>query len=173
MLNRFRRSRFSLKGRNSQNQEFYAELGDPGAYPRPRKEIQNLPHRALVTSLKALVSAGEVVTVQGVEYLLLEQHQMGRVKRFLAVNINDRLPWSRITETIHPVTQLPQGSAPAVVDPALPVVIEPLSSIEDVRFTQDRYRIFTAGDVKAGDLIDGMKVQEVQNLFGVKMAQLL
>lgn len=167
------RDRFTVEFKNQDGHKFRGELGDPNATPRPRKEVQNLPHRSLVTSRLAIAKEGDLVTYYGVQALLLGQHTLGDTKRFLAVEINDHVKWTRVSDIIDPVTKMTRGDAEQVMDPALPVIIEPQRSVEEARFAQSQYRLFTAGDIKEGDVLKGMRIIRVESLMGVKVAELI
>lgn len=170
-MHRVLRDRFSVTLRTDIGYKFRGEFGDPNAYPRPRKELQNLPHMALVTSRKAVVKAGDLVSYNGVQYLLAGQHTLTDTKRFLAVEINDHVKWVRTQEKIDPVTKQPRDSKPATLAEALPVCREPQRSFEEMRFSQSQNRIFTAADIKAGDELGEMKVIRVDELFGIHLAE--
>ena len=166
------RDQFAVTLRTVEGHQFRGEFGDPGAYPRPRKEIQNLPHRALVTGRGAIAKSGDLVSFAGVQYLLAGQHVLMDTKRFLAIEINTTLSWKRTVEVTDPVTKMKKDDDPQTIDPALPAVIEPQRSIEEAKFLQSQMRVFTAGDVQLGDLLDGMKVLRVDDLFGVRMLEI-
>lgn len=165
------RDRFSVTLRTAAGHKFRGEFGDPGAFPRPRKEIQNLPHRALVTGRKSVAEPGDLVRHHGVEYLLCGQHVTQGTKRFLAVEVNAHLPWKRLTEVVDPVTKMKKDDQEVVLDPALSVTIEPQRSLEEQKFTKSQDRLFTAADVRAGDEIGGKKVLRVDDLFGLKLVE--
>lgn len=166
-------NRFSTKFRTSEGHQFKGELGNPNAYPRPRKELQNLPHRALVTHRISMVKPGDLVTAYGVNYLLCGQHVLASTKRFLAVEVNSYLTWKRLDEVIDPITQLPRDSQEVVLDPVLPVVIEPQRAFEEQRFSQSQDRLFTAADVQPGDLLGDYKVNRVDDLMGLKLVEVV
>lgn len=165
------RDRFAVKLRTAEGHMFRGEFGDPNAYPRPRKEVQNLPHRALVTSLGAVVKAGDLVHFAGTHYLLCGQHTLSKTKRFLAMEINKTATWTRMTEVIDPVTQMKKDTVAETLDAALKVTLEPQRSFEEANFTKSQRRVFTAADVKEGDELDGMKVLRVDDLFGIRVAE--
>lgn len=171
MFHRQIHKRFSVVLRTSEGHQFHGEFGDPNSYPRPRKEIQNLPHRAIVTYRNSVAKAGDLVRYQGQEYLLCGQHLMADVKRFLAVEINHHLPWVRIEEVVDPVTMMPRDDVETVMNSQLSVVIEPTRGIDERNFSQDQYRIFTAADVKEGDKLGGMTVTRAYDLFGLRLVE--
>ena len=171
-MHRKLRERFSVTLRTSAGLKFRGEFGAPNSFPRPRKEIQNLPHRALVTARNSVAKAGDLVRSNGQEYLLCGQHVQHEIKRFLAVEVNNHLLWSRIGEITDPVTGMPKDEdAETIMDPALPVVIEPGREIEEQRFGQTQYRLLTAADVKEGDLLGDMTVTRAMDLLGLRMVE--
>lgn len=166
------RERFAVVLRTPEGHKFRGEFGDPGAYPRPRKEIQNLPHRALVTDRNSVAKAGDMVTHHGVEYLLCGQHVLEGTKRFLAVEVNARVTWYRLTKIIDPVTRMAKEDQLVPMDEDLSVCLEPQRSFEEANFTQSQDRLFTSADIREGDQINGKKVLRVNNLFGLKMVEI-
>lgn len=166
------RDQFAVTLRTAEGHQFRGEFGNPGAYPRPRKEIQNLPHRALVTSRAALAKAGDLVRFAGVQYLLAGQHVLKDTKRFLAVEINATATWERLTEVVDPVTKMKKDDVLQTLDAALPITLEPQRSFEEEKFTVSQMRAFTAADVQTGDLINGMKVLRSDDLFGIRMLEI-
>lgn len=161
--------RFTELFTTEQGHRFLGELGAPNSYPRPRKEIQNVPHRALVTNRDSVAEAGSLVRAHGQEYLLAGQHLQAKVMRFLAVEVTDRVSWSRPSVITDPVTGMPTGDGVTVLDPSLPVCLEPGREFQEENFTEDMYRFFTHADVKPDDLINEHKVLRVQMLFGLRM----
>jgi hypothetical protein len=157
--------------RTAAGHKFHGEFGSPNAYPRPRKEIQNLPHRGLVTHRNSVATAGDLVTHHGQKYLLAGQHILEGTKRFLAVEINKEVVWSRLDEELDPVTRMPKDTDPIEMDPALPVSIEPGRAVEENRFEHTQYRFLTAAAVQEGDFIDDLKVVRIMDLFGLRMVE--
>lgn len=165
------RDRFTDTLRTAAGHKFRGEFGSPNAYPRPRKEIQNLPHRALVTSRDSVAQAGDLVEHHGQKYLLAGQHVMEGTKRFLAVEVTTTVAWKRKLEGIDAVTRMPRDGLPTDMDLTLPVAIEPGRMLEERGFEQTQYRFLTAADIWEGDIIDDMTVLRVMELFGLKMVE--
>jgi len=170
-MHRKMRDRFSVTMRTREGHQFNAQFGDPGAYPRPRKEIQNLPHRAVVTHRDSVAKAGDLVVYDGVEYLLCGQHVMANLKRFLAVEINARVRWVRAGDVIDPVTLMKRSWDEVELDPQLSVTREPGRAFEEADFKMSQNRMFTYADVQLGDRLDDMKVILVEDLFGIRMLE--
>lgn len=165
------RDQFAVTLRTEEGHQFRGEFGDPNAYPRPRKEIQNLPHRALVTGRAAVAKSGDLVRFAGTRYLLAGQHVLTNTKRFLAVQINATARWERLGEVIDPVTRMKKDNQLIELDPELPITLEPQRSFEEAKFTQSQLRVFTAADVKKGDRLNGLEVMRVDDLFGIRMLE--
>lgn len=166
------RGQFTETFRTQSGSKFRGEFGDPNASPRTRKEVQNLPHRSLVTDRKAVAKEGDLVTAYGAQFLLLGQHTLGETKRFLAIEINARVSWIRMVDEIDPVTKMKRGDREVVMNEALPVALEPQRLLEEVNFSQSQYRLFTAEDVQAGDVLKGMRVIRIEDLMGIRVAEL-
>lgn len=172
MFNRRPRHMFSETFRTSDGHKFFGEFGDPNAAPRPRKEIQNLPHRVLsVSNTSTFVTEGSLVYHHDQGYLLFRQHVLEGVKRFLAAEVNTHLVWSRLPESTDLVTGLPRDGLPVELDARLPLIIEPGRSYEEENFSQDQFRLFAAADIQVGDLLGDMKVSRVVDLLGVRMIE--
>lgn len=171
LLHRRMQPKLSETFRTQGGHKFQAQLGSPNGYPRPRKEIQNLPHRALVTSRNSLAEAGDLVTHAGQSYLLCGQHVMSEVKRFLAVEVNHMARWTRTTRLIDPVTRMERDEEEIVVQEALPVALEPSRALQEQNFQVSQYRLLTAADVALGEYIDGMKVIGKWDLMGLNMVE--
>lgn len=167
------REKFTHLVRTKEGHRVKVEFGDPNASPRPRKEIQNLPHRTLSVGRNSILKGGDVVNWNGIRYLLVDQHTLTVMKRFLAAEITHEVHWERVERAIDPVTRVERSGAPQTLEQNLPVILEPRSSVEDEGFEMAKYRGFTGSDVRQGDLIDGMKVQDVQELFGIKIFQVV
>jgi hypothetical protein len=165
------RERFSYVFRNQDGHKFRAELGDPNASARPRKEIQNLPHRTLVTDRDSIARPGDLVSWNGIQYLLLDQHTQTNTQRFLAAEITHSVLWTRSQKIIDHVTRVEKTSTPVVMDLALPVIMEPRSATEEQDFEILRTRFFTAADVRKGDLLNQLVIKEVHDLFGIRMLE--
>ena len=171
MWNRKIRDRFSVVILTAGGNKVRGEFGDPNSYPRPRKELQNLPHRAFVTSRNSWANAGDLVSFQGVQYLLCGQHTLAEMKRFLAVEVNEFFDWTRIEEVIDPVTKMARDVDPTLLEAGLPVCFEPQRGIEEEKFTQTQTRIFTSAAVKPGDYLGDLKVIRVANVMGLTMVE--
>lgn len=171
-MHRLLRDRFTDVLRTAAGHKFRGEFGSPNAYPRPRKEIQNLPHRALVTSRNSVAQSGDLVEHHGQKYLLAGQHVLEGTKRFLAVEVNATVTWVRKVEGIDPVTRMKVDGQPTTLDDALPVSIEPGRMLEEKGFEQTQYRFLTAAEIIPGDIINDMTVLRVMDLFGLKMVEL-
>jgi len=167
------RSNFRDVIRTQDGNKFYAEFGDPNATPRPRKEIQNLPHRGMTTHRSALVKGGDIISWKGVNYLLLDQHQLTEVKKFLAVQITHTVTWSRSVKVVDPIARVEKTSVLQPMDDNLQVVMEPMSAIEEENFESVKYRVFTAADVQKGDQINDLVVKNTFELFGVRMLEVI
>jgi hypothetical protein len=165
---------FSVVLRTESGNKFHGEFGDPNAYPRPRKDVQNLPHRALVTHRHSETKEGDLVRFKGVKYLLCGQHTLTTTKRYLAIEINKVVRWTRNISDTDPVTGMARSAATTtVMNEELEVTYEPRSSIEEENFQQSKDRIFTASEIRLDDEIDGKKVERVDNLFGIYMAEII
>lgn len=169
----FRRriDQFSRTFRTHRGELFRAEVGSPNSYPRPRREFQNLPHVALVTSRRALAREGDLVTGSGTSYLLAGQHVLSDTKRFLAAECNTRLSWIEQVIDIDPVTELEKERRPVTRDTDVPMVIEPLRSFEELNISRDQYRIITHLPINRGDELGKYTVLSVVDLFGLKVAE--
>lgn len=172
MLRRRMRARFSDVYRTHQGNKFLAELGDPNAAPRPRREIQNLPHRTLVTDKAALARRGDLVTGPSGSFLLASQHTLTDTKRFLAVEINHSMTWERATTSIDPVARVEKKGPRLELNAALQVVFEPQRGFEEEDFDQMQYRVFSHEDIQNGDFLDGYKVMRTYDLMGLRVAEL-
>lgn len=150
---------------------FFGEMGNPGSYPRPRKEFQNLPHRALVVGRSSVAQSGMIVTGGGSRFMLLDQYSMVGVRRFLAAEVHEEAVWVRTSKIIDAVTRLERGSTPVVMNANLPVVRDPRSTNEEVHFDRPMWRIFTTADVKVGDMLDNLKVHSRYELLGLQMLE--
>jgi hypothetical protein len=151
--------------------KFHGEWGDPNGFPRPRSEIQSLPHRALTTAKHAMVKEGDVVTYHGTQFLLCGQHQLAHVKMYLAVQISHHAKWSRVTESVDPILGVERGGTETVLSSSLPVTLDPKNHMEEVGFDRPIYRVLTGSPLLEGDLIDQFKVMKVVKLFGIHMAE--
>lgn len=165
------REMFSVVCRTPTGHKFKGEFGDPNASPRPRREIQNLPHRTLTVRRAAVVMAGDLITADGVSYVLCGQHNYRDLRKFLAVEVNAAMRWERLSEELDPVTRLPRGSHLQLLDAALPVTLEPRNWMEEEKFEVDTYRVFTGADVREGDRLDGLKVLRSTDIFGLRMVE--
>jgi len=162
---------FAITFRTAAGHKFRGEFGDPNSYPRPRKELQNLPHRSLTTGRAALATAGDQVTTYGVDYLLCGQHVLTEVKLFLAVQVNTQVKWERVGTEVDPVTKMDRDTGLVILAESLPVALEPQRGIEEEDFTQTKTRIFTAAAVQLGDYLDGMRVTRVADVLGLLMVE--
>lgn len=163
--------RFALVLRTEEGNKFRGEFGDPNAYPRPRKEIQNLPHRSLTTSRTAMVKGGDLVSHTGRRWLICGQHTLQEAQTFLAVEVNRMMVWSRFGEIVDPVTRMPKDTAKIILDGALAVAVDTLRGVDEVRFEKDVLRVFTSADVQDGDLLDGYTVLRGQDILGLRMVE--
>lgn len=173
MLARVLRSRFRKIVRTEAGAKFYAEFGDPNAAPRPRREITNLPHRTMIVDRATPDLSGQRVTLGDVHFLLVGQHTMTHTTRYLAIEANTMVSWTREGTVIDPVSRVEKSAGPQVLDPALPVAMEPRSSFEEEDFQRYKSRIFTSADVQKGDFIDDMKVVQTFDLFGIRAAEIV
>lgn len=162
---------FAVLMKTSTGQKFMAEMGNPNAAPRPRKELQNLPHRTITTHRDSVATSGATVTHAGIEYLLCGQQIMESAHRFLAIEINQHLSWSRKASAVDPVTRMKTTGALQVLSQSLSVVVEPQHYIEQVKFDIATYRIFTSAAIQDGDLLGSYVVTRVVDLFGIKVAE--
>lgn len=172
MKHRVIRDRFKEIFKREDGRRFYGELGDPNAVPRPRRELQNLPHRSLVTSRKAGVSSGILISWRGIRYLLAEQHVLTDTQHFLAVQVNKELPWTRSGTVIDPVAQVPAGTTKTTLNPALPVVLEPQRMLEEEGFSEAQYRAFTHAPVQKGDFLGPYRVMNTSELLGLTVVEM-
>lgn len=172
MLKRIRREKFTEVFKTHLGHKFYGEFGDPNGAPRPRKEVQNLPHRTLVTSHNAIVAPGELVSWGNrAHYLMVAQHTLTNVKRFLAVETNKTVCWARSQEVIDPVSRVAKDIGLQTIDEALPVVVEPQRELEEQNFREAQYRVFTHADIIKGDFLDDWKVLHSYDLMGVRVLE--
>lgn len=162
---------FSVICRTETGHKFRGEFGDPNASPRPRKEIQNLPHRTLTVRRGAVVMDGDLISADGHRFILAGQHQMRDIRKYLALEVNAEVRWERSAAEIDPVTRMPRGGSNKTLSPALPVAREPRGWMEEEKFEVDTYRMFTAADVREGDRLDGLKVMRATDLFGLRMVE--
>lgn len=165
--------RFAHVLRTEAGHKFRGEFGDPNAYPRPRKELQNLPHRSLVADRHALVAAGNTVVLDGVTYLLAGQHTLVNTKSFLAVEVFNFWDWTTLQEYIDPVARVERDSHEVVVEAALPVIVEPTRVISEEEFRITQKRIFTSRNIPAGDFLGGFKVMQSVEVLGLYMLEVV
>lgn len=154
------------------NLVYRGEFGNPNAFPRPRKELQNLPHRSLSVSRKSPAVAGQHIVSDGVEFLLFGQHTMVATQTFLAVQVTHWVEWKRPAKMVDPVTKMVIGTGLETLDTALPVAEEPGRAFEELEFTKSQLRMFTTADVREDDILDGHKVSRVVELLGGLMVEL-
>lgn len=166
------RERFSQVFRTHEGHKFYGEFGDPNAAPRPRREIQNLPHRTVVCSRRAVAKAGDLVSWRRAQFLLADQHTLANVNRFLGVEVTQTVRWTRFDEVIDPVARVAREAVEQELDAALPVALEPTHGIQEEGFDQTIFRMFTHRDVREGDRIEGMKVLRAYDLLGLRVAEM-
>jgi hypothetical protein len=161
----------SVTLRTSSGHKFRGEFGSPNAFPRPRQEIQNLPHRSLVTSSQSIVKGGDLVAYQGVDYILCGQHHLGKTMVFLAVEITHWLPWKRNSEIIDSVTLMKKDYRLETLNPLLPVTIDPQRALNEADFQLSQYRMLTSAAIQVGDFLGEHKVIQVFDLFGMTMVE--
>jgi hypothetical protein len=172
MLVRRPRQKFAFTFKTHEGNKFRGEFGDPNSAPRPRREVQNLPHRMLVTSRKAIAKAGDLVEHKGVKFVLCGQHTLEFMQRFLAVEVNHIVSWTSSEEIEDPVTRVMKDVSPVVRDPALPVAFEPRGGTDEEGFERTKFRAFTHADVKEGDRLDGLKVLRAYDVLGLRAVEM-
>ncbi len=159
--------------RTSEGHQFKGEFGDPNGFPRPRKEVQNIPHQALTVSKNSLASDGDLVTYQGTEFLLCGQHHLTSTKIFLALQVKSWVRWTRQVEVMDPILRVKRDTQEVVLSEALPVILDPIRSLEEQSFQKAVYRVLTGADLRGGDTLNGtLRVLQVTELFGLKIAEL-
>lgn len=170
MHERVIRDNFKSLFRTEAGDKFWGELSDPNAFPRPRKELQNLPHRALVTDRNAVATAGQLVVSKAVSYILCGQHTLSKTRVFLAVEVTVPVTWSRHSEVTDPVTKMVRDSSLQPLATIL-VAVEPYRVTEDEAFEQNVYRYFTHAAVQLGDVLGSKKVVRVADLMGLRIVE--
>lgn len=173
MLPRRLHSQMTVTLRNQRGQQFKGEFGDPNGFPRPRREVQNIPHRALTVNRNSLAKDGDVVTYQGVQFLLCGQHQLTHARIFLALEIQQTVRWTRLGADVDPLTGMAREDVEIVLNPTLPVILDPIRATEELNFQRPIYRLLSGENVQENDIINGMNVMMVSDLLGLRVAELV
>lgn len=172
MLARRIHEKMTVTLRTAEGHQFKGEFGNPNGFPRPRREVQNLPYQALAVSRNSIAKEGDLVHYKGTKFLLCGQHHLTKVKLFLALEVQDHVTLTRMEEGIDPVIGVKRGSHPVTLVTDLPSILDPTTSLEEMKFQKPTYRFLTNFDIKPGDMINGtMQILMVSNLLGLKVAE--
>lgn len=148
--------------------KFNGELGDP---PTNSAQDSFRPRRTLTTAKTALVSTGDVVSTDDVQFLVALSVILGDTKQFKAYQITHQISWTRMVDQIDFVTGVARDSALSILDSALPVVIEYGQRVENLAIDTDKYRIVTGADVQVGDRLGAWLVQSSVQQMGLNVLE--
>ena len=162
------RGQFQTLFRTQRGIKFYGELGLPS---QAASTVDFRPRRSLTVSKKAMVDTGDVVFSDVGVYLLALQATYFETLQFKCFEITHRISWSRKVDQVDPVTGLARDSSLQIIDPALPVVVEYGSVIENIGIETDSYRILTGAEVQPGDRLGAWIVQSRKEALGLYMLE--
>lgn len=172
MLARRLNEKMTVTLRTSAGHQFKGEFGNPNSFPRPRREVQNIPHSVLAVGKNSLARDGDVVSYKGTHFLLCGQHHLTEVRLFLALQIQNWVSWERMSEAIDPVLMVKKDGVRQTLDARLPVILNPVKFLEEVSFQKPVYQMLTGADVREGDIInDKLQVLQVSKLLGIQVAE--
>lgn len=173
MLPRRLHNQLTVTLRTEAGHQFKGEFGDPNGFPRPRREVQNIPHRALTVSSTSIARDGDVVDYRGSKFLLCGQHHLTNVRIFLALEVQQEVRWTRMGEGFDPILLVKKDNVETTLAERLPVILDPIRYLEELKFQKPVYRLLTGQDVQEGDVINGrLKVLQVSELLGLRVAEL-
>lgn len=158
--------------RTAEGHQFRGEFGSPNGFPRPRREVQNIPHQALAVSRNSIAKDGDLVTYRGTTFLLCGQHHLTDVRIFLALEIQSWVRWTRTEEAIDPIIGVKRDTVTTTLSEELPVILDPIRYLEELKFQKPVYRMLTGADVREGDKIDDLTILQVSELLGLRVAEL-
>lgn len=158
------RGQFQTLFRTQRGNKFYGELGLPS---QAAGTVDFQPRRSLTVSKRAMVEAGDVVFSDTGSYLLSLQSTFSETIQFKCFEITHRISWARKVDQIDPVTGLARDSGLQILDPALPVVVEYGTVVENIGIETDSYRILTGADVRPGDRLGAWIVQNRKDALGL------
>lgn len=131
----------------------------------------DIPIRYFVTNPNTRVVPGEIITDcrTSERFLLGKNSYRGSEVQFRAIPVTEELRWERMVETIDPVTKMARGTAPQLKGTILTTLDSIRPEHDAFRIPNARFTFFTNMPVEAGDLVDGMKVESVTNVIGLKL----
>lgn len=162
------RGQFQTLFRTQQGHKFYGELGIP-ALTASTTDFQ--PRRTLIVSKKAMVDTGDVAFSDSGTFLLAHNATFEETLQFKCFEITHRTSWSRMVNRIDPVTGMARDDYNQILDPALPVVIEYGTIVQNIRIETERYNILTGADVQVGDRLGAWIVQTRREALGLNLLQ--
>lgn len=162
---------FSVKVRTLQGHIVKGEFGEPNRHPRPRREVQNLIHRTFSAPRISPIRPGEIIEYQGTHFLLLDQHDLVGMKRFLAVQCNEQHDLTRMMRQVNPVTTMEESNFPQIIASQIPVVVEPLRWSQEYRVEHDIYRILSGHDLRDEDILGPYQILRRADLLGATVVE--
>ena len=162
------RGQFQTLFRTQRGYKFFGELGIPS---ESATTTDFRPRRTLTVSKAAMVDTGDVVFSDVGSYLLALQATYSQTLQFKCFEITHRISWSRKVDQVDPVTGLARDSSMSIIDPALPVVVEYGSVVQNIGIETDRYNLLTGADVKVGDRLGAWIVQSRKEALGLHLLE--
>ena len=162
------RGQFQTLFRTQTGNKFFGELGLPS---QSASTTEFRPRRSLTVSKKAMVDTCDVVFSDQGTYLLALQSPYSDTLQFKCFEVTHRVSWSRKVDQVDPVTGLARDSSMQILDPALPVVVEYGSIVQNIGIETDRYNILTGSDVKVGDRLGAWIVQSRKEAIGLNLLE--
>jgi hypothetical protein len=135
--------------------------------PDISQEADFFPRRIAVVQKTPLAHPGTVIYGQDTAYLLVGQGVLQELMRFRAYRITDHVRWTRKSTQADPLTLMETNGAPQILNPRLPIVLEPLRLVDEQGFERPKYRVFTGADIKLGDRLGDYEVHTIVKTLGV------
>lgn len=162
------RGQFIKVFRTREGMKFNGELSLPIERTTPS---DFRPRRLLTVSKHALVQTGDIVTCDEATFLVTLSATFTQAVQFKCFEVTHRLPWSRKTDQVDPVTGLPRDSGELIIDAALPLVIEYGKVIENLGIETDSYKVLTGSNVRVGDRLGPWLVQNRKEALGLNLLE--
>lgn len=121
----------------------------------------------------SLLNVGDIVTRQGVRFLLAKHSTTADYRSFWGFEADREVPWQTVQTTNHPLTNLPQAnglSAPTNLWVAWEIMTrQPYE--RDLGVSNELSRVLTAANVQLNDIIAGQQVKRVNHALGLTIAE--
>lgn len=165
---RKRVDRFSWVFYTQTGNKVLCEVSDPSGSENSDGII---PRRQFTVNHGAALRSGDVISGQGALYLVSKSSTLAQTWRFKGYEITHIVPLVRQEVQTDLVTNLKRSTGTKTINPALPIVVEPMSFAKNQGIEDDRYKVLSGTELLPGDKLADWVVQTVRYSNGVYLAE--